>query len=97
MKKTRNFVVALLFLLLTLFPGFMPKNREAKALSSNYFLHFDSDNVYYFSDSTPAFKDVYEANNTLVPVTYDIHPLMTNQELAFFALQRIFLGIQSIG
>lgn len=96
MKKTRNFVVALLFLLLTLFPGFMPKNREAKALSSNYFLHFDSDNVYYFSDSTPAFKDVYEANNTLVPVTYDIHPLMTNQELAFLLYSGYFWGFNQL-
>lgn len=92
MKRTRNFVVALLFTLLTLFPGFMPKTREAKALSSDYFLYSDYNNVYYFSDSTPAFKDIYEANFTSVPITYDIHPLMTNQELAFLLYSGYFWG-----
>jgi hypothetical protein len=46
--------------------------------------------VYYFSDSEPAFSDEMTKS-----VYYDIHPLMTQQELAFLIYSGYFWGLNN--
>jgi hypothetical protein len=49
--------------------------------------------LYYFSDSTPYFSDVITADTVYCNyVYYDVHPLITEQELAFLIYSGYFWG-----
>lgn len=95
MRKIKNFFITIVMAIMVLFAGLIPFNglneKKANALSPSYAGNNYVDTIYYFTDSTPTFGEVLDSYVGL-NVIYDIHPLITSQELAYMLYSGYFWG-----
>ena len=67
------------------------QSKKTYALPSDFI--GDNDMIYYFSDSSPIFMDIIDQEFHM-PVYYDIHSLISSQELAFMLYSDYFWGLE---
>lgn len=95
MKTTKNFFIVIIATVMVILTGFGSAGgatRKVNALSPDYpKINTPMTNIYYFSDSAPAFSEILDSYIGL-NVTYDIQYLLTPQELTYMLYSGYFWG-----
>ena len=95
MKTTKNFLIVIITTVMVVLTGFGSAGgatKKVNALSADYpKTNTPMTNIYYFSDSSPAFGEIFDSYIGL-NVTYDIQYLLTPQELTYMLYSGYFWG-----